>query len=108
MTSEQSSAAFDEALSALPWRRRVVLRKIAEEGATFPEAAKAAGVCRQRILKWRNRDPAFDALVQQARGIGAEKREHLLWLRHPFRGKRPPRAAGARGGYPVPKFGVGR
>ena len=100
--------AFDESLAALPWRRRVVLRKLAEEGATFPEAAAAAGVCRQRILKWRNRDPGFDSLVLQAREIGKEKRALLLWLRHPNRGKRPPRPPGARGGYPKPRFSLGR
>ena len=32
--------------------------------------------------------------VKQARKIGAAKRAHLLWLRHPFRGKRPPRPEG--------------
>lgn len=95
---------FTSALSALPWRRRVVLRKIAEEGATFPEAAAAAGIDRRAVTYWRA-DPAFDALVRQARDLGAEKRTHLLWLRHPFRGKRPPTGKGHGG---KPRFSVGR
>ena len=96
---------FEAAIADLPWRRRVVLRKLAEEGATLIEAAAAAGVCRQRILKWRNRDAGFDALVKHARDLGAEKCTHLLWLRHPFRGKRPPRGRGHGG---KPKFSYGR
>ena len=97
-------AAFDEALSALQWRRRIVLRKIAEEGATFPEAAAAAGIDRRAVTYWRA-DPAFDALVRQARDLGAEKRAHLLWLRHPFRGKRPPTG---KGHGRKPRFSYGR
>jgi hypothetical protein len=96
---------FDTAIADLPWRPRVVLRKLADEGATLIEAAAAAGVCRQRILKWRGRDAAFDELVKQAREIGAEKRARLLWLRHPFRGKRPPSGKGHGG---KPKFSYGR
>ncbi len=96
--------AFTAALATLPWRRRVVLRKIADEGATFPEAAKAAGVDRRAVTYWRA-DPAFNALVLEARARGAEKRTHLLWLRHPFRGKRPPTGKGHGG---KPRFSVGR
>lgn len=99
---------FAESLAAQSWRKRVVLQKIAEEGATYHEAAVAAGVCRQRILKWRNRDPEFNALVLEARKLGEEKRTYLLWLRHPLRGKRPPRPPGSRGGYPKPRFSFGR
>jgi hypothetical protein len=95
---------FDESLAALPWRRRVVLRKIAEEGATFPEAAAAAGIDRRAVTYWRE-DPAFDALVRQARDFGAEKRTHLLWLRHYRRGMRPPTGKGHGG---KPRFCWGR
>ncbi len=76
---------FTTAIVALPWRRRIVLRKIADEGATIPEAAKAAGVDRRAVTYWRA-DAALDALVREARTRGAEKGTHLLWLRHPFRG----------------------
>jgi hypothetical protein len=38
---------FVAALSTLPWRRRVVLRKLAGEGAPFPEAAAAGGIDRR-------------------------------------------------------------
>jgi hypothetical protein len=95
---------FDTGIAALPWRRRVVLRKLAEEGATFAEAAAAAGVDRRAVTYWRA-DPDFDSLIRKARELGAEKRSHLLWLRHPFRGKRPPTGKGHGG---KPRFSYGR
>lgn len=89
---------FTARIGSLPWRRRVVLRRLAE-GAVFREAAASAGVTRRTLQNWRKVDPEFSQLVDVARGLGEERRNHLLWLRHPFRGCRPPRGR-RHGGQP--------
>jgi hypothetical protein len=84
------------------WRGRVILQTFAE-GGTLREAAAAAGISRQAVLQ-RMKRPAFLAAVQAARAVGADERRYRVWLRHPFRGKRPPTGKG-HGGKPAFRYG---
>ena len=86
------------------WRSRLILRKL-EAGDTIREVAMAVGITRQAILKRRSASPEFNAAVEAAREIGKAERTFRLWLRHPFRGLRPPTGKGTR---PVPRFVYGR
>ena len=85
------------------WRARLILKKF-EEGCTLREAAAAAGISRQAVLQ-RSKRPEFRAAVVAARETGNEERTYRLWLRHPFRGKRPPTGKGHGG---KPSFTYGR
>jgi len=86
------------------WRGRLILRWLAE-GVTMKEAATAAGMTRQGIY-WRcGVSPDFALAVTEARETGKDERTFRLWLRHPFRGKRPPTGKGTRS---VPRFAYGR
>lgn len=85
------------------WRGRVILEKLAE-GCTFMEAATAAGMSRQALWKRCRSSPSFAQAVSDARQQGQEEREYRLWLRHPFRGRRPPTGKGHRG---KPRFRYG-
>ncbi len=49
--------------------------------------------------------PEFRDAVATAREIGKDEREFKLWLRHPFRGLRPPNGEGEGG---KPRFTYGR
>ena len=86
------------------WKGRVILEKLAE-GCTLREAAAAAGV--SRIAVWYRCDasPAFREAYLAARETGKDERTFRLWLRHPFRGKRPPTGKGHGG---KPRFSYGR
>ena len=86
------------------WRGRVILDKLAK-GFLFREAAAAAGLSRRALFKRRVASPEFDVAVLAAREVGKEERTFRLWLRHPFRGMRPPtgKGSGRR-----PKFSYGR
>lgn len=86
------------------WRGRTVLRKL-REGSTFAQAANAAGLSREAVWLRRRRDPAFAHAVAEAREVGRERRVYLVWLRHPFRGLRPPTGKGLGG---KPRFAYGR
>ena len=88
----------------LDWRMDLILRMLAA-GNTLGEAAKAAGVHRQSVLRWRWESPGFSGLVDEALEKGKAEREFRLWLRHPFRGCRPPTGKGFRG---KPRFSYGR
>jgi hypothetical protein len=88
----------------LDWRGRVILDKFAE-GLTFRETAKAVGISRIAIWKRMKRSPEFAAAVGEAREKGKAERTYRLWLRHPFRGLRPPMGKGHGGG---PRFTFGR
>ena len=85
------------------WRGRLILRKLAE-GCTIRESAAAVGITRQAVLKRRDASPDFAQAVVAAREAGREERTFRLWLRHPFRGKRPPTGRGAGG---KPRFTYG-
>lgn len=86
------------------WRGRLVLRQIAE-GATMKEAATAAGMTRQGVW-WRcGVCPDFAQAVTAARETGKDERTFRLWLRHPFRGCRPPTG---KGNGSKPRFAYGR
>jgi hypothetical protein len=80
------------------WRGTVILCKL-REGCTFREAATAAGITRQAVLKRVNASPEFAEAVALAREAGKGERTYRLWLRHPFRGMRPPTGKG-HGGKP--------
>jgi len=82
----------------------MILRKL-EEGCTIRESAAAVGISRQAVLKRQNVSPDFAQAVVAARETGKAERTFRLWLRHPFRGKRPPTGKG-RGG--KPRFSYGR
>lgn len=88
----------------LDWRGRVILRKL-EEGCTIRESAAAVGISRQAVMKRKNVSPDFAQAVAVAREAGKDERTFRLWLRHPFRGKRPPRGKGHGG---MPRFAYGR
>ncbi len=85
------------------WRGTLILRKL-EEGCTFRETAEAVGISREAILKRKNASPAFAQAVAEAREVGKEERTYRLWVRHPFRGKRPPTGKG-HGRKPVFTYG---
>jgi hypothetical protein len=86
------------------WKSSVILGKLAE-GATYGEAAAAAGLSRRALLKRRVASSAFDVAVLAARDAGKDERTYRLWLRHPFRGRRPPTGKGTGG---KPRFSYGR
>jgi hypothetical protein len=88
----------------LDWRGRLILRKL-EEGCTIREAAAAVGISRQAVLKRQYVSPDFTQAVAAAREAGKAERTFRLWLRHPFRGKRPPTGKGHGG---APRFAYGR
>ena len=88
----------------MDWRHRIILTRLGE-GCTYPESAAAAGISRQALWKWSNASPSFAQAVAEARETGKEERTYRLWLRHPFRGKRPPMGKGHGG---KPKFTYGR
>ena len=86
------------------WMGKVILGKLAE-GHTYAEAAGAVGISRRALLKRRVASPAFDVAVLVAREAGKDERTYRLWLRHPFRGMRPPTGKGSGG---KPRFSYGR
>jgi hypothetical protein len=86
------------------WRGRVILRKLIE-GCTSREAAAAVGISKQALLKRMNVSPDFKEAVTAAREAGKDERTFRLWLRHPFRGLRPPTGKGHGG---KPRFTYGR
>jgi hypothetical protein len=88
----------------MDWKSKVILDKLAK-GQTFTEAAAAAGISRRGLFKRRVASPAFDVAVLAARQTGEEERTFRLWLRHPFRGLRPPTGKGHGG---RPRFSYGR
>jgi hypothetical protein len=75
------------------WRHHVILAKLFE-AQTVREASLAAGVHRQTFWRWLKASPEFAEAVSAARQTGKEKRTFCLWLRHPFRGRRPPTGKG--------------
>lgn len=85
------------------WKGMVILSKL-REGCTVREAAASAGITKEADLKRRRKSPAFSDPVILASEAGADERAFRLWLRHPFRGKRPPKGKG-RGGKPNYIFG---
>ena len=82
----------------------MILRKL-EEGCTIRESAAAVGISWQAVLKRKNVSPDFAQAVAAARETGKDERTFRLWLRHPFRGKRPPTGKGHGG---APRFAYGR
>ena len=86
------------------WRGQVILDKLAQ-GCTYAEAATAVGLSRRGLYKRRIASPGFEQAVLEARQKGQEERQYRLWLRHPFRGKRPPTGKGHGG---RPRFSYGR
>ena len=82
----------------------MILRKL-EEGCTIRDSAAAVGISRQAVLKRKNVSPDFAQAVAAARETGKDERTFRLWLRHPFRGKRPPTGKGHGG---APRFAYGR
>lgn len=69
-------------------------------GDTLGEAAQASGIHRQTLLRWRWESAEVDAKIIEALELGRESRRFRLWLRHPFRGLRPPTGRG-HGGKPA-------
>ncbi len=86
------------------WRHHLIVTKLAE-GCLVREAAEVASVHRQTFWRWVRSMPDFALAVQLAREAGKNERTFRLWLRHPFRGLRPPTGKG-RGG--KPRFAYGR
>lgn len=86
------------------WQHDIVLTKL-REGCTNAEASLAAGVDRKTLYRWRQRFTEFAREVEAARRTGEAERTYRAWLRHPFRGKRPPSGKGNGG---KPRFSYGR
>ncbi|MFN4805703.1 MAG: hypothetical protein ACK5LH_06965 [Akkermansiaceae bacterium] len=63
-------------------------------GSTFHDAARLAGISRQAIWKRMKAYPEFADAVAMEREVGKDVRTYHIWLRHPFRGKRPPTGKG--------------
>lgn len=89
----------------LHWRYRLVLLRL-EEGYTLEQAANSVDISRQAIWKRMKSYPEFAKAVVAAREVGKNEREFRIWLRHPFRGKRPPTGKG-HGGKPIYTRGLG-
>ena len=89
----------------MPWKFGLVVRRLAE-GATYGEAARGVRCDRVTVWRWRQSSPEFDRAVEAARAAGRGEREFRCWLRHPFRGRRPPTGKG-HGGPPRFKWGQG-
>jgi hypothetical protein len=85
------------------WRRKVIVAKLGE-GLTYGEAAAVAGIHRQSLWRWMNGSAEFAQAVAEARMQGLTERAFRLWLRHPFRGRRPPSGKGHGG---IPRFSYG-
>ena len=83
---------------------RIVLANIAL-GCPKAQAAKLAGIHRTTLLRWLRRKDGFAAAFVQAWEAGKNRREYRLWLRHQFRGKRPPTTKRTRA---YPRFGKPR
>ena len=96
-------AAF-EVISRMDWRHRVILTKLAG-GCAYLESASAAGVSRISVWNWCQSSPVFKAVAAPPRETGKDERTFRMWLRHPFRGCRPPTGKGHGG---KPRFSYGR
>ena len=88
----------------MDWKHQVILTKLAE-GYTYPESATAAGLSRQGLWKRVNASLEFRHAVVVARETGEEEEKFRIWLRHPFKGLRPPTGKGHGGN---PQFAYGR
>ena len=86
------------------WRHRLIISKLIE-GYTTNQASAAAGVTKMAVWQWRQAMPDFAQAVTAARELGRDERTFRLWLRHPFRGKRPPTGKDTRS---TPRFRYGR
>jgi DNA-binding XRE family transcriptional regulator len=85
----------------ISWHRR-------RAGLSQVELARHAGVSRyvvQDLEAGMKSSPDFAEAVVAAREAGKDVRTFRLWLRHPFRGKRPPSGKGHGG---KPQFSYGR
>lgn len=74
-------------------------------GFTKRKAAERAGIHRSTLFRWLDRKPEFAEAFAQAWENGSDRRDFLLWLNHPFRGKRPPSSKRTRN---FPRFGKPR
>ena len=88
----------------MDYRHRLIVAKL-REGCTYAQAAAAAGIHRQSLWRWVTGSPEFAAAIAAAREAGEAERTYRLWLRSPFRGKRPPTGKGHGG---KPRFTYGR
>lgn len=75
----------------------------ARRGLTHGQAARIGGIHRATLYRWLAADPDFAARYARAREHGSARRDYLRWLRHPFRGYRPPTGKRTR---PFPRYGM--
>jgi hypothetical protein len=80
------------------------LHYLADWGLTRKEAAARVNISRQAVWKRQKKDPEFAKAYAAALEKGSAYRVYHLWLRHPFRGRRPPTGKG-HGGKPRFTFG---
>lgn len=99
----ESVLGYSKSMSS-DWNQRSILRFLAE-GCTLGEAARLVGVHRQTLLRWRWENTEFAGRVSEALAKGKDERTYRMWLRHPFRGMRPPTGKGNGG---KPRFTYGR
>jgi hypothetical protein len=82
---------------------RGVLMRL-EHRYTFHEAASCSRLSRQAVWKHMKRSQEFREAVLAVREAGRKLREYRVWVRHPFRGLRPPTGKG-HGGLPRFRYG---
>ena len=98
---------FQDAIRKVRWPKRSILMALLR-GGTFSAAAKEGRISRATLWRWCRDSVNFAILVNEARRIGAERRRYFVWLRHPFRGRRPPCAdTGTAIVRPKPKWTYG-
>lgn len=83
---------------------RIILNAISQ-GYTKSKAAERAGIHRSTLFRWLDRKKDFADAFAKAWKAGSERRSFLLWLKHPFRGKRPPGTKRTRA---FPRYGKPR
>jgi len=90
-----------------PARRKRCQKALAAafaEGCSRRQACEKAKLNHATFYRWLGADECFHAWVTALELKYAEKRRWRRWWTHPFRGKRPPRAAGDNASYPFPRY----
>jgi len=74
-------------------------------GYSLARSARWAGVHPKTVQRWLKTDRSFLDATVQALIEGSPRAEWVSWMKHPFRGMRPPRSKrDRRRRYPQPKF----
>lgn len=85
-------------------KKAMALRRLGL-GWTIGQACQATRISRDTFERWRRSSSEFKEAFAAVWTASEEVRRYRLWLRHPFRGKRPPTGKGNGG---KPRFSYGR